>query len=901
MTTILDLARNWLRAYVVDGVASSGINDPSKTDGLAVFDEISSEIVGGIIGFSSWAELSPVIPPGALDGYLAKVYSDSGTHTDPVVGGTVANSGIYRFHAASVTGWERIADLSSIDIPSAVAIIPLGTLSTSDNLAYTCSAPAGVGSLVTTQVYSFKMPAAANAGAATLNVGSIGAKSIVDKGGNAVTAGALGASETHLLAYDGTKFVCITMRNYIASASSVIALGATTNTGGTTYSIASAPTGLTALASGQFFAVQFDAANTGAMTLQIGALASKAVVDKAGVAMQANMVGASETHLLYYDGSHFISLERAKTLLVFDANVYDVVNFYHSGVLSAKISTTANNELSFQSTVSGVMQEVARFDSGTGFFRSFFGFAHGTTAGAAATVYDSLNPQPFAPNDPDAVFSQFSKSAAALYEYMDELFPYSLASATKPYFLNNGDHFRGIYVKVSNPTIDCTFVPLGCPAGGIEIKSDGSHGFILYAGLGNDFEGYDASPAATHLTFAAGSKVRVNSWISGKIEVTQLTGSAPTTSTSAEAARGKHIVIAGQSNAVKILTGGGLAGLQYGLAAQTYDGYSPFNTAVSDSVWYTQAAIGSSALLIGNQAASQPTNYWWDATNTGGGTAGPNTLALIAAVQAAILAGQPAPAAIVWCQGEQDVSAVGTTNGAGITTSFATYKAALGAMIAYIRAALSLPNLPFIIVPLGANDTLANESKTSAIREAMLSYIGGDAHAYQGPEHYDLPRPVGNVHHNFQGYGLLGLRLAGVLANVVWSQSNDVGPTVLAVDAPTISGTNTKIKVHTSPSSSLNYDSFGMSGFYVVPSGMNAYDAAQAGMLISTANGLIITHFFNSGSGQHEFTLTFPTPAWSGTPYDVGYFYGAGAKLSQSGRIIAETATGLPLRCYTPL
>lgn len=54
----------------------------------------------------TWTELNAItgsVPASAV------IYDDSGTHTDPVVGGTVSNSGIYRW-VASPAGWERVAN-----------------------------------------------------------------------------------------------------------------------------------------------------------------------------------------------------------------------------------------------------------------------------------------------------------------------------------------------------------------------------------------------------------------------------------------------------------------------------------------------------------------------------------------------------------------------------------------------------------------------------------------------------------------------------------------------------------------------------------------------------------------------------------------------------------------------
>lgn len=59
--------------------------------------------------FTTWADLSATSGTTANEG--AWVYGpDSGTHTDPVVGGTVDNIGVYAWSVSSA-GWERVADL----------------------------------------------------------------------------------------------------------------------------------------------------------------------------------------------------------------------------------------------------------------------------------------------------------------------------------------------------------------------------------------------------------------------------------------------------------------------------------------------------------------------------------------------------------------------------------------------------------------------------------------------------------------------------------------------------------------------------------------------------------------------------------------------------------------------
>jgi hypothetical protein len=60
--------------------------------------------------YDTWTALTAVT--GTAGDIAQVVSSDTGTHTDPVVGGTVPNSGVFRY-SASPAGWERIAALES--------------------------------------------------------------------------------------------------------------------------------------------------------------------------------------------------------------------------------------------------------------------------------------------------------------------------------------------------------------------------------------------------------------------------------------------------------------------------------------------------------------------------------------------------------------------------------------------------------------------------------------------------------------------------------------------------------------------------------------------------------------------------------------------------------------------
>ncbi|MFN3456926.1 MAG: hypothetical protein ACK4Z8_05045 [Novosphingobium sp.] len=63
------------------------------------------------VPFTTWAALAAAT--GMSAGDKAQVLAaDTGTHTDPVVGGTVDNAGVYTY-SASPAGWQRVGDLDS--------------------------------------------------------------------------------------------------------------------------------------------------------------------------------------------------------------------------------------------------------------------------------------------------------------------------------------------------------------------------------------------------------------------------------------------------------------------------------------------------------------------------------------------------------------------------------------------------------------------------------------------------------------------------------------------------------------------------------------------------------------------------------------------------------------------
>jgi hypothetical protein len=90
--------------------------DSLTTDLQAIVDQVSgyADAVGFQVSlaYSSYTALAAVT---GTAGQSAAVFNDGGTHTDPVVGGTVSNTGIYGY-SVSPAGWERLSDLGSVTL-----------------------------------------------------------------------------------------------------------------------------------------------------------------------------------------------------------------------------------------------------------------------------------------------------------------------------------------------------------------------------------------------------------------------------------------------------------------------------------------------------------------------------------------------------------------------------------------------------------------------------------------------------------------------------------------------------------------------------------------------------------------------------------------------------------------
>lgn len=145
------------------------------------------------------------------------------------------------------------------------------------------------------QTFRF-VAAATNTGATTLNISSLGAKSITKRGSVALVGGEIVSGALCEVTYDGTRFQLIgtaNITNYWAGSSA----------GGTTAYTASV-SGYAAYSAGDVVSFACNATNTGAVTLNISSLGAKSVL-KANVPLQAGDIVQNQICTVVYDGTAF--------------------------------------------------------------------------------------------------------------------------------------------------------------------------------------------------------------------------------------------------------------------------------------------------------------------------------------------------------------------------------------------------------------------------------------------------------------------------------------------------------------------------------------------------------------------------------------------------------------------
>lgn len=142
-----------------------------------------------------------------------------------------------------------------------------------------------------------------NTGAATINVNSLGAKTIAKNNNVALVANDIIAGKIYLLTYDGTDFQIESNDSQVKN----VQVGAdkyAVATGTNTYAITLAPVP-TAYAAGNTYQVNFTNANTGASTLNVNSLGAKDIKKNGSDALVSGDIAAGKVYTCVYDGTNF--------------------------------------------------------------------------------------------------------------------------------------------------------------------------------------------------------------------------------------------------------------------------------------------------------------------------------------------------------------------------------------------------------------------------------------------------------------------------------------------------------------------------------------------------------------------------------------------------------------------
>ena len=232
----------------------------------------------------------------------------------------------------------------------------------------------------------------------------------------------------------------------------------------------------------------------------------------------------------------------------------------------------------------------------------------------------------------------------------------------------------------------------------------------------------------------------------------------PTWSVVARPAMDQTIATAGQSNWAIAFGAAGLGGFTDRLLGRY--------ATVYPSTYFVDGATGGTSII--------GASGWWN-----GGVPGAALVTYIAALDAAVAAGQPAAAVTLWRQGEQDM-----TNLDNGTLTITGYKAAVQAVFEYIRAydGGTYSGMTFIASGPQAQDDTTEFGGAMAARVAYIELAEDFAYVHEDASWYDVPRPYGpapqGVHPFNPGYWAMGFRTATAYLRSLGGgdATRDIGP-----------------------------------------------------------------------------------------------------------------------------
>ena len=215
------------------------------------------------------------------------------------ISGTQAGSGQIQAGETVIAVYNSLLNSGAGGFALYVSVAQSTVLSGTDTGAVNAYAiaPSPVISAYTAGLIVSFAPANTNTGASTLNVNSLGVKSLTTAAGAALVAGQLVAGSEVIAIYDGTKFQVV---NPVQLAASNLYA---TDTGAANAYVVTPTLPLPALTAGSIIAFKAANASTGASTINVSGLGVVSLVRTDGSAIQTGDIIAAGIYEAIYDGS----------------------------------------------------------------------------------------------------------------------------------------------------------------------------------------------------------------------------------------------------------------------------------------------------------------------------------------------------------------------------------------------------------------------------------------------------------------------------------------------------------------------------------------------------------------------------------------------------------------------
>ena len=367
---------------------------------------------------------------------------------------------------------------------------------------------------------------------------------------------------------------------------------------------------------------------------------------------------------------------------------------------------------------------------------------------------------------------------ALVDQYPEDSDPVTINNGEKPYIASFDNKYHHISCRSTTGFVDVSFLNAGVPVVISCTETPSNAVCRIYAGTWGKFRGVTNKV----IQIGSGSTVRImcvddvktGANYDKEFSLQVVEGTVNTTTASQTLPiYSKTFAVAGQSLGKRCLDGSFMAGFQRRLQ----------DLGLSRDVLPISGAVGSTGLAKGSSVAG----YWWDQDTSSLSTLSTD---LVARIQAAIAAGQPAPQVCFVNFGQAD-SNVASTAG---TVNFSSYQTMHTQWASAMNAALGF-SMIYMGWPLGSEDVLANVSsptrtgdqRYTTLRAAMCKVcIDNPTLWVQGPEWYDTNAQFGvfrmwdDAHPTQRGQIILGQRTADQWANLVYSQTNDLGPRIIS-------------------------------------------------------------------------------------------------------------------------